>query len=59
MVERADKFKMATYRGDRWRFNVADVLISLFYGAGLTHKRTKRELRAPSYKGAPSKTGRK
>ena len=27
--------------------------------AGLTHKRTKRVLRAPSYKGAPSKTGRK
>jgi len=27
--------------------------------AGLTHKRTKRALRAPSWKGAPSKTGRK
>jgi len=27
--------------------------------AGLTHKRTKRALRAPSCKGAPSKTGRK
>jgi len=26
---------------------------------GLTHKRTKREFRAPSCKGAPSKTGRK
>ena len=26
---------------------------------GLTHKRTKRALRAPSSKGAPSKTGRK
>ena len=27
--------------------------------AGLTHKRTKRALRAPSCKGAPSKIGRK
>jgi len=27
--------------------------------AGLTHKRTKRTLRAPSCKGAPSKTGQK
>jgi len=25
--------------------------------AGLTHKQTKHVLRAPSYKGAPSKTG--
>jgi len=27
--------------------------------AGLTHKQTKRALRAPSCKGAPSKTGQK
>jgi len=49
-----------TVRGDARVMDAlwtADTLYTV--STGLTHKRTKRALRAPSCKGAPSKTGRK